>query len=101
MFTLAHIKEDRGCKICRHQSKSQERREDEYAKIAAIVAERGDTLDSTPAEYKTQKSILRLTCSRQDGCCKEFKQVAAKIKIGQLHGCDKKARARQARAKMN
>jgi hypothetical protein len=91
--TLAHLKEGRDCQICRKNSKNTIRRKKEFDEITTIIRNRGDTLISIANEYLNQESQMKIRCSRPDGCGEEFNQVAAKIKRGQLHGCDKHARA--------
>lgn len=87
--TLGHIQEERGCPECRKLAINKARREKEYEAILALVTTRGDTLLSTCDEYQKQTSKMDLRCTREGGCKEEFKQTASKIKVGQLHGCDK------------
>jgi hypothetical protein len=87
--TLGQMSEDRGCPTCNLMIA----RGCEMNELRKIVEANGDVLLSSDAEYINQATRLRLICCRSSGCGDEYAMAAAKIKRGQLHACDKFARA--------
>ena len=66
------------------------KRASDFAEIAGLIAARGDTLLSEQSDFPTsEKAKVRIRCTRDGGCGEIFEQAIEKIRLGQLHGCDK------------
>jgi hypothetical protein len=94
----AHLFRD-GCTTCKKQAKERANAEIEIPAIRSKVESNGDLLVSCASEYRNQKTKLKILCQRPGGCGAEFEMAGNKIKAGQLHSCDKHARAAATRAR--